>query len=87
LRAAVKAADCVYLASDPDREGEAIAWHLQTLLRLKNPKRVTFYEITKGEVATALAAPTVNGALVAAQEARRSLDRLVGYKVSSALRR
>jgi DNA topoisomerase-1 len=88
LRAAVKAADCVYLASDPDREGEAIAWHLQTLLRLKNPKRVTFHEITKGEVAMALAAPTtVNAALVAAQEARRALDRLVGYKVSSALRR
>jgi DNA topoisomerase-1 len=88
LRAASKAAAAVYLATDPDREGEAIAWHLEVVLGLRNPKRVTFDEITKGEILTKIEQPRViDYALVHAQEARRALDRLVGYEVSGALRR
>ena len=88
LRAASKAAGEVYLGTDPDREGESIAWHLEVLLGLKNPKRVGFHEITPHAVKAALAQPgRIDRALVHAQEARRALDRLVGYDVSSALSR
>ena len=70
----------VYLAPDPDREGEAIAWHLQQALKLKDPKRATFREITKEAVLEALAHPRkIDQNLRHAQEARRVLDRLVGY--------
>lgn len=79
------AAECqnVYLATDDDREGEAIAWHIQQALGLQNPKRITFTEITPSALKQALAKPgTINLAKVAAQEARRCLDRQVGYMVS-----
>lgn len=70
----------VYLASDNDREGEAIAWHLQQVLGLKNPKRITFGEISKKEIIKAVQNPrNIDVKLVAAQETRRVLDRLVGY--------
>ena len=83
LKTLVKEADSVYLATDPDREGESISWHLQQCLKLKNPYRVTFNEITANAVKTALISPrSIDVKLVAAQEARRVLDRLVGYKVS-----
>ncbi|MBQ9082552.1 MAG: DNA topoisomerase I, partial [Clostridia bacterium] len=75
----------VYLATDPDREGEAISWHLAYLLNmdLNEENRVTFYEITKTGVENGMAAPRrINLALVNAQQARRILDRLVGYKLS-----
>jgi DNA topoisomerase-1 len=83
-------ADLVYLAPDPDREGEAIAWHLKEALGLPEDRirRVTFNEITKGAVQKAFAgAGTINMDLVAAQEARRFLDRVVGYKLSPLLSR
>src|SRR5690606_25056892 len=82
------AAECqnVYLATDDDREGEAIAWHIQQALGLKNPRRITFTEITPSALKQALANPgTINLAKVAAQEARRCLDRQVGYMVSPAV--
>jgi len=86
LREAVKDAEEVYLASDPDREGEAIAWHLQQALRLKAPKRIEFNEITRQAVTQALAKPRgVDLNRVNAQQARRVLDRLVGYKLSPLL--
>ncbi|WKZ31403.1 MAG: type I DNA topoisomerase [Candidatus Dojkabacteria bacterium] len=73
----------VFLAMDPDREGEAIAWHVAKALKLKKPQRVVFYEITKGAVNEAILAPRkIDDNLVEAQLARRALDRLVGYKVS-----
>lgn len=76
----------VYLATDPDREGEAIAWHLASSLHLKNPVRVTFHEITQQAVSAALGAPRkIDMKMVAAQEARRVLDRFCGYMVSPAL--
>ena len=81
-------AEEVYLATDPDREGEAIAWHLEQALRLKSPKRVTYTEITESAVKAALGnARTIDRRLVAAQESRRVLDRLVGYMVSPVLSR
>jgi DNA topoisomerase-1 len=89
LRAAAKSASEIVLATDPDREGEAISWHL--LEAIKPPKgmpisRVLFNEITPAGIAKAMAAPTViNKKLVDAQRARRVLDRLVGYKVSQVL--
>ena len=89
LRAAAKTASELVLATDPDREGEAISWHL--LEAIKPPKtlpvsRVLFNEITPAGIAKAMAAPTViNKKLVDAQRARRVLDRLVGYKVSQVL--
>jgi DNA topoisomerase I len=87
LAAEIAACDEVYLAADPDREGESIAWHIVQVTRPKvNVHRVTFNEITKAGVKKAFANPhSINMDLVAAQEARRILDRLVGYKVSPAL--
>ena len=83
LREAVKKADEVILAPDPDREGEAIAWHLSETIGLKNPKRSVFHEITQRAVAEALAHPReIDSKLVRAQEARRVLDRLFGYDLS-----
>jgi DNA topoisomerase-1 len=76
----------VYLAMDPDREGEAIAWHVQEYLKLKDAKRVSFHEITKDAILQAIKSPsTVNEDLVEAQKARRVLDRLYGYKLSEIL--
>lgn len=85
LQAAAKKADEVLLASDPDREGEAIAWHVAELIKDVNPKlkRVTFNEITKDAVLEAIARPReIDLHLKEAQEARRVLDRLVGYDLS-----
>lgn len=86
LRKAYKEADEVILATDPDREGEAIAFHLQSLLKAKDAKRITYGEVTKKAILEALAKPRkVNMKLVRAQEARRVLDRLTGYRVSPVL--
>ena len=86
LRTSIKSADQVYLATDPDREGEAIAWHLADALGLRSPHRVTFNEITRQAVQAAVQRPgRIDLARVAAQECRRVLDRLVGYRVSPAL--
>jgi DNA topoisomerase-1 len=86
LQAASKKADSTLLAADPDREGEAIAWHIAEALKLKDPDRVVFHEITKGAVEAALADPRkIDRGLVSAQEARRVIDRLVGYKLSPLL--
>src|SRR6202163_4089442 len=83
LKAAAKAASEVYLATDPDREGEAIAWHLAELLKLENPKRIELHEITKDAALAALKdAHPIDMPRVNAQQARRILDRLVGYKIS-----
>jgi len=82
----VKNAEAVYLATDPDREGEAIAWHLMDALKLKNAKRITYTEITAKAIKAALAHPrSIDMDLVAAQEGRRVLDRLCGYMVSGPL--
>lgn len=83
-----KAAQVVYLATDPDREGEAISWHLKELLSLPDEKarRVTFNEITKKVVSESIAAPrNIDQDLVDAQQARRIIDRIVGYKLSPLL--
>ncbi|OQB00656.1 MAG: DNA topoisomerase 1 [Chloroflexi bacterium ADurb.Bin222] len=86
LRKAVKAAGTVYLATDPDREGEAIAWHLREALHLDGAKRIEFNEITKSAVTAALAHPReIDMQRVNAQQARRVLDRLVGYQLSPLL--
>ena len=85
LKKSAKAADTVYLATDPDREGEAISWHLANILGLdpSAPNRVTFDEITKKGVKEGMAHPrAINIDLFNAQQARRELDRLVGYKLS-----
>ena len=77
--------DHIYLATDPDREGEAIAWHLATVmgLDLKDKNRVTFNEITKSGIEAGMKHPrAINQDLVDAQQARRILDRLVGYRIS-----
>ena len=88
LKAKAKAVSEVILATDPDREGEAIAWHLADVLHLKNPKRVVYGELSKTAVQNALANPkTIDMNLVRAQEGRRVLDRLVGYRVSGELSR
>jgi DNA topoisomerase-1 len=88
LREAAREADTVYLAPDPDREGEAISWHLQTLLNGVNPniRRIEFHEVTREAVRRALQHPRdIDMNRVAAQQARRVLDRLVGYKLSPLL--
>jgi len=86
LKAASKKAETIYLAPDPDREGEFIAWSLQHMLGLKRPKRAVFNEITKKAVQDAIAHPrTIDEDLFNAQQARRVLDRLVGYKISPLL--
>ncbi len=85
LKAAVKAADTVWLATDEDREGEAIAWHLCEVLKLdpKTTKRIVFHEITKGAIEAAVKNPrTVDMNLVRAQQARQILDRIVGFELS-----
>ncbi|MEQ8383179.1 MAG: type I DNA topoisomerase [Coleofasciculus sp. A1-SPW-01] len=83
LRGAIRQADRIYLGTDPDREGETIGWHLTQALRLKNPLRVTYTEITKAAVDRAIAHPkTLDSNLVAAGRARDCLDKLVGYKGS-----
>ena len=86
LKSATKAASEVYLATDPDREGEAIAWHLAELLKLENPKRIELHEITKAAALKAIdSAHAIDMDRVNAQQARRILDRLVGYKISPLL--
>jgi len=86
LRAAAKDASDVYLATDPDREGEAIAWHLAELLKLPDPKRIELHEITKEAALEAIKHPhPIDRNRVEAQQARRILDRLVGYKISPLL--
>ena len=88
LKKDAKQAKKVYLATDPDREGEAIAWHLATILQDEKDKitRVTFNEITKGAVKKAIKEPrNIDIKLVDAQQARRVLDRIVGYKISPLL--
>lgn len=88
LAAAAKGADMVWLASDEDREGEAIAWHLKETLGLKDSgtKRIAFHEITKNAILNAIASPRdVDMNLVQAQQARRVLDRLVGFELSPVL--
>ena len=88
LRKEVKKAEKVYLATDPDREGEAISWHLTSALKLgdKDAKRITFNEITKNAVKASLKNPReIDMNLVDAQQARRVLDRMVGYKISPVL--
>lgn len=88
LKAAVKKADIVWLASDEDREGEAIAWHLAQELKLKeeNTKRIVFHEITKNAILKAIENPRkIDQNLVNAQQARRVLDRIVGFEMSPVL--
>lgn len=85
LKKAVKTADTVWLATDEDREGEAIAWHLCEVLGLdpRNTKRIVFHEITKDAITKAIEKPrTVDMSLVAAQQARQILDRIVGFELS-----
>lgn len=84
LKKEVEKAEYVYLATDPDREGEAISWHLKEVLGIKDDKvRIEFNEVTKKAVISALNSPrSINEKLVNAQQARRVMDRLVGYKVS-----
>lgn len=86
LKKAIPKGGNVYLAMDPDREGEAIAWHVKTSLNIKDAKRVSFHEITKEAITEALKSPSVvNKNLFEAQKARRVLDRLFGYKLSELL--
>ena len=88
LKSEVKKADMVWLASDEDREGEAISWHLYTVLGLKpeNTKRIVFHEITKNAILNAIEKPReIDTNLVYAQQARRVLDRIVGFKLSPVL--
>ncbi|MDD4937223.1 MAG: type I DNA topoisomerase [Acidiphilium sp.] len=86
LKREAAAADRVLLATDPDREGEAIAWHLADAMNLRNPQRITFTAITKEKVQAAVAAPRpIDMPRVRSQEARRALDRIVGWRVSPAL--
>jgi len=83
LRSAAKMDQEVILASDPDREGEAIAWHLAEVLKLRDPKRIEFHEITSDAVRRALESPRgIDMRLVNAQQARRVVDRLVGFRLS-----
>lgn len=83
IKRAADSASEIYLATDPDREGEAIAWHIKEAVGLKHPKRVVFHEITKQAVEEAIAHPrSIDEHLRRAQEARRVLDRIVGYDLS-----
>lgn len=88
LKKAAKSADKIYLAADPDREGEAISWHLANLLEIdeKSPCRITFNEVTKNAVVASIKNPRcIDIDLVNSQQARRVLDRIVGYKISPLL--
>ena len=87
LKKSAKAATKIYLATDEDREGEAIAWHLQQALSLaEDTPRIVFHEITKGAITEAMNKPrTINTDLVNAQQARRIIDRLVGFEISPVL--
>ena len=88
MKAAAKNADMVWLASDEDREGEAISWHLYEVLELdpKRTKRIVFHEITKTAILKAIETPRdINVNLVNAQQARRILDRIVGFELSPIL--
>ena len=88
LRKEAKKAEKIYLATDPDREGEAISWHLSKALKLEDDqiKRITFNEITKNAVKASLKEPrAINMNLVDAQQTRRILDRMVGYEISPVL--
>lgn len=88
LKKSAEGASCVYLATDPDREGEAISWHLMEILNLRPDEecRVQFHEITKDVIQQAIESPRqIDSSLVDAQQARRILDRLVGYKLSPLL--
>ena len=88
LKSLAKKAETIWLASDEDREGEAIAWHLQQTLKLKeeNTKRIVFHEITKDAILNAIKNPRqIDNNLVMAQQARRVLDRLVGFELSPIL--
>jgi DNA topoisomerase-1 len=89
LNRVASSCDNIYLATDPDREGEAISWHITQVLKNINPdkfKRITFHEITKNAILEALKSPRkINLNLVNAQQARRILDRIVGYKISPLL--
>ena len=87
LKKSVKTATKIYLATDEDREGEAIAWHLQQALSLaEDTPRIVFHEITKGAITKAISNPrTINTDLVNAQQARRIIDRLVGFEISPVL--
>ena len=88
LRKEVKKADKIYLATDPDREGEAIAWHLYIALKLEDKKvyRISFNEITKNAIKASIKeARQIDLDLVDAQQARRALDRVVGYRISPLL--
>lgn len=88
IKAAAKQASDIYLATDPDREGESICWHIQQVLGVKDYQRITFNEITLKRVEEALANPRqIDLNRVASQECRRVLDRLVGYLVTQELRR
>jgi DNA topoisomerase-1 len=88
LQEAVAEAETVYIATDPDREGEAIAWHLAQALKLRSPRRIEFNEITRRAVAEALQHPReIDEKRVNAQQARRVLDRLVGYTLSPLLQK
>ena len=85
LRKLVKKSDRIYLATDPDREGEAISWHLANALKIeeKDINRISFNEITKNAVKAAIKEPRkINNNLVDAQQSRRVLDRMVGYRIS-----
>lgn len=86
LKEEAKKSEAIYLAPDPDREGEAIAWHLAAMLGIKDTSRIELHEITKDALKTALQNPSpINMDKVNAQQARRILDRLVGYKLSPLL--
>jgi len=87
LKKSAKTAEKIYLATDEDREGEAIAWHLQQALSLaEDTPRIVFHEITKGAITEAISNPrTINTDLVNAQQARRIIDRLVGFEISPVL--
>ncbi|MBB1532301.1 hypothetical protein HG461_002635 [Candidatus Saccharibacteria bacterium] len=89
LKKEAKAAEAIWLATDEDREGESISWHLLEVLKLpKNTHRITFHEITKSALQAAIAKPrTVDMDMVSSQQARQTLDMLVGYDLSDIVRK